>query len=64
MERFNPQKLSEVDFKEHCQLKIWTKFAALEDLNGSTGINMAWEHIMGNVNSLSYGFKQNKPKFD
>lgn len=61
MERFNLQKLNEVAFKEHCQLKIWKKFAVLEDADGSTDKNMAWEHITGNVKSLSYGFKQNNP---
>jgi hypothetical protein len=45
VERFNIKKLSELEVRKWYQIKISNRFAALENLNVSVDINMAWENI-------------------
>jgi hypothetical protein len=50
MERFNLQKLKDVEVKEHYQVKISNRFAALgnmddDDDDDDVDINRAWECI-------------------
>jgi hypothetical protein len=45
MGRFNVKKLNEGDIKEHYQVTIRNKFAAVENLEDSGDINMAWDNI-------------------
>jgi hypothetical protein len=49
VERFNLRKLNEVEVMKYYQIKISNRFSALENLNGSEGINRAWENIKGNI---------------
>jgi hypothetical protein len=69
VERFNLKKLSELEVRKQYQIKTSNRFAALEDLNDSLGINRAWENIKENntipdKNSLClYERKQQKPWF-
>jgi hypothetical protein len=48
-ERFNVQKLNEVDVKEEYQVTIRNKLAALGNLEDSGDINRAWDNIRGNI---------------
>ena len=48
MERFNPQKLSELEVRKQYQIEISDKFAALEKLNDGEYINRIWENIKEN----------------
>jgi hypothetical protein len=43
VERFNLRKLSDLDFRKQYQMKISNRFAALENLNNSENIILAWE---------------------
>jgi hypothetical protein len=49
VERFNLKKLSELEVRKQYQLKISNRFAALENLNVSEDINVAWENIKENI---------------
>jgi hypothetical protein len=49
-ERFNLKKLSEVEVREKCQIRISNRFAALENLHDSGDINRAWENTRENIN--------------
>jgi DNA repair ATPase RecN len=68
--RFNVKKLNERDVKEHYQVTIRNKFAALENLEDSGDINGAWDNIRENIKSSakeSLGYcesKHRKPWFD
>jgi hypothetical protein len=42
VERFNLGKLSELEVWKQDQIKISNRFATLENLNDSEGINTAW----------------------
>jgi len=70
MERFNLKKLSELEVRKQCQIKISNRFAALENLSDSKDVNRAWENIKENIKisadeSLGlYHQKQHKPWFD
>jgi len=52
---------------ETYQIKIWNRFAALENLNDSEAINMAWENIKENIKTSAkeglglYELKQHNP---
>jgi hypothetical protein len=69
-ERFNLKKVSELEVRKQHQLKISNRFAALENLNVSEGINRAWQNIKENIKisaQESLGLherKQHKPLFD
>jgi hypothetical protein len=49
VERFNLRKLSELEFRKQYQMKISNRFAALENLNDSEDINLAWENIKQDI---------------
>jgi hypothetical protein len=69
-ERFNLKKLSELEVRKQCQIKISNRLAALENLNVSEDINRVWENIKGSIKILAkeslglYERKQHKPWFD
>jgi hypothetical protein len=48
-EKLNLKKLSELHVRKRYQLKISSRFAALEHLNVSEDINRAWENIKENI---------------
>jgi hypothetical protein len=54
-ERFNLKKLSELDVRKQYQIKISNRFAALEILNFSEDINMAWENIKESIKISAEG---------
>ena len=64
------KNLIEVDVRKQYQIKITNRFAALENLYDSQGVNRAWENIKENIKtsvkeSLDlYEQKQHKPWFD
>jgi hypothetical protein len=66
MERFNLQKLNDVEGKEQYRLEISKRFAALENLDTEVDVNKAWETIkISSKDSLGYyERKKNKPWFD
>jgi hypothetical protein len=43
MKRFNLWKLNDGEVKEHCQVKISNRFAALENLDDIVDNKRAWE---------------------
>jgi hypothetical protein len=70
IERYNVKKLDEGDVKEHYQVTIRNKFAALENFEDSGDVNRAWDNIRENIKisaeeSLGYcESKHRKPWFD
>jgi hypothetical protein len=70
MERFNLQKLNEVEDKEQYCVEVSNRFVALEDLEAEVEINSAWEMIRENINISAkecVGYcelKKYKPWFD
>jgi hypothetical protein len=66
MERFNLEKLNEVEGKERYDVEVSNRFAALEDLDKEVKISSAWETIRENIKisakeSLGY-YEQRKHK--
>jgi hypothetical protein len=62
-ERFNLEKLSDVEVKKQYQVKISNRFAALENLDDGDGggggdddvdINRGWESITENIKAMSH----------
>ena len=53
MERFNIRKLSELEVRKQYQIKISSRFVALENLWDNKDINRAWEHIKETIKSLA-----------
>jgi len=51
VERFNLRKLSELEVRKQYQIDSTNRCAALENLNDSKDINMAWEDFKGNLNT-------------
>jgi hypothetical protein len=49
MDRFYLRKLNELDVRKQCQIKISNRFAALENLSDSEGINRVWEKIKESI---------------
>jgi DNA repair ATPase RecN len=50
MERFNLEKLNDMKVREQYQVKISSRFAALENLNDDyVDISRAWKSITGNM---------------
>jgi len=49
VERLNLRKLNELEVRKLYQSKISKRFAALENLNVSDGINRAWENMKDNI---------------
>jgi hypothetical protein len=70
LERFALKKLNDVQVKEKYQVEISNRFAALESLDESFDINIAWEGIRKNIKTSAkgnlgyHGLKHNKPWFD
>jgi hypothetical protein len=48
-ERFNLRKLNDLEVWKQYQIKIRSRFAALENLNDDEDINRAWESIKENI---------------
>jgi len=69
-QRFNLRKLNEPEVREHYQIKITNRFAALENVNNDEDVNRTWEHIKENIQTSAneslglHELKQNKPWFD
>jgi len=69
-ERFNQRKLNDLEFRKRYQTEFSNRFAALENLSDSEGINRAWENIReDNKNSAKeslglHELKQHKLWFD
>lgn len=53
MVRFNLKKLSELECRKQCQVKISSIFAALENLNASEDIKRAWKNVKENIKILA-----------
>jgi len=69
-QRFNLRKLNESEVREHYQIEITNRFAALENVNDEEDLNRTWEHIKENIQTSAkeslglHELKQNKPRFD
>ena len=48
-QRFNFRKLNEPEVREHYQIEITNRFAALENVNDEEDVNRTWEHIKENI---------------
>ena len=48
-QRFNLRKLNEPEVREHYQIEITNRFAALENVNDEEDVNRIWEHIKENI---------------
>jgi len=48
-ERFNLRKLSELDVRKQCQIKITNRLAALKSFSDGQDINRAWVNINDNI---------------
>ena len=44
-------QLNELEVRKHYQIKISTRYAALENLNDSEDKNRSWENVKENINS-------------
>ena len=44
-QRYNLRKLNEPEVREHYQIEITNRFAALENLNDDKDVNRAWDNI-------------------
>jgi hypothetical protein len=49
LERFDLKMLNDVEVKEKYQVEISNRFAGLENLHESFGINNTWESIRENI---------------
>jgi len=69
-ERFNLEKLKELEVKEKYQIEIKNRFAALENLNVDEDVNRVWENIKKNFKTAAKEslclnkWKQHKPWID
>jgi uncharacterized membrane protein len=52
-ERFNPKELNEGQVKEHYQVTVTNKTAALENLENNGNINRTWDNITENITILT-----------
>ena len=50
-QRFNLRKHNEPEVREHYQIEITNRFAALENVNDEEDINRTWEHIKENIHT-------------
>ena len=48
-QRFNLRKFNEPEVREHYQIEITNRFAALENMNDDKDINRTWENIKENI---------------
>jgi len=64
------RKLNEPEVREHHQIEITNKFAALEDVNDEEDVNRTWKNIKENIQTSAkeslglHELKQNKPWFE
>jgi len=69
-QRFNLRKLNESEVREHYQIEITNRFAALENLNDDEDVVRTWENIKENIQTSAkeslglHELKQNEPWFD
>ena len=69
-QRLNLRKLNEPEVREHNQIEITNRFAALENVNDEEDLNRTWEHIKENIQTSAkeslglHELNQNKPWFD
>jgi len=69
-QRFNLRNLKEPEVREHYQIEITNRFAALENKNDDEDVNRPWENIKENIQTSAeeslglHELKQNKPWFD
>jgi len=69
-QRFNLRKLNEPEVREHYQIEITNRFAALENSDDDEDVNRTWENIKENIQTSAKEspgldeLKQNKPWFD
>jgi len=69
-QRFNLRKLNEPEVRERYQIKITSRFAAMENVNDDEDVNRIRENIKENIQSSAeeslglHELKQNKPWFD
>jgi len=69
-QRFNLRKLNEPEVREHNQIEITNRFAALENLNDDEDVNRTWENSKENIHTSAkeslglHELNQNKPRFD
>jgi len=69
-QRFNLRKLNEPEVREHYQIEITSRFAALENLNNDEDVTRTWENIKENIQTSAkesldlHELKQNKPWCD
>jgi len=69
-QRFNLRKLNEPEVREHYQIEITNRFAALENVNYYEDVNRTWENIKENIQTSAeeslgvHELKQNKLWFD
>jgi hypothetical protein len=67
VEKFNLWTLNELKIRKQYQIEISNRFAALENLSVSKGMNRAWENIKDNIKTLAkeclglHELKQHKP---
>ena len=61
------RKLNEPELREHYQIEITNRFAALENVNEEEDVNRTWEHIKENIQTSAketlglHELNQNKP---
>ena len=64
------RKLNETEVREHYQIEIINRFAALENSKYDEDVNRTWENIKENIQTSAkeslglHELKQNKPSFD
>jgi len=69
-QRFSLRALNEPEIREHHQIEITNRFAALENSNDDEDVNTTWENIKENIQTSAkeslglHELKQNKPWFD
>jgi len=69
-ERFNLEKLKELEVKEKYQIEITNRFAALKNVNVDEDVNRVWENIKENLKTAAkenlglHEWKQHKTWFD
>ena len=62
--------LNEPEVREHYQIEITNRFAALENVNDEEDVNRTWENIKENIQTSAKGrlglqeLRQNKPLFN
>jgi hypothetical protein len=70
MQRFDLRKLNDAEVKEQYQVKITSRFAALENFDDNMDMNRAWENIRENIKTSAkeslghYELQKHKPWFD